>query len=140
MPEWWALPALDDRNREFFTAGAIVVQACRRCGARQHPPEDVCFACQASEFEWVRSRGEGRVYSCVVVEHAIPPRLAERVPYAVALVELDDVPGVRVVGNVVNADPHSLRIGQRVRAVFEEVDDAEAGVALRIPQWEVVDL
>ena len=60
------------------------------------------------------------------------------IPYAVALVSLDDAPGVNAIGNVVNRDPAEVEIGQRVNAVFEEAPDADGGPPLLIPQWEVV--
>lgn len=138
MPEWWALPALDDENREFFTSGRIVVQSCTSCGAVQHPPEDVCHRCQGSELAWRTCKGEGTIYSHIVVEHPIPAMLRDRVPYAVILVSLDDLPEIRILGNPVNVAPERVAIGQRVRAVFEEVEDAETKQTLRIPQWEIV--
>lgn len=138
MPDWWALPALDDKNREFFTSGKIVVEACTSCGAVQHPPEDVCRACQGTTLEWRACKGTGTIYSRIVVEHPIPPLLRDRVPYAVILVSLDDYPQIRILGNPVGIEPEKVAIGQRVRAVFEVVEDAEAKQTLRIPQWEVV--
>ena len=39
---------------------------------------------------------------------------------------------------MLNAEPDELAIGQRVRAVFEEVAAAGDDEALRIPQWEIV--
>ena len=43
------------------------------------------------------------------------------VPYVVAYVELAE--GPRVLTNIVECDPESVRIGQRVRARFEAIDD-----------------
>lgn len=53
----------------------------------------------------------------------------EIVPYAVAVIELDEQPGLLTVGNVTDTDPHDLEIGLRVAVHFETLD----GVAL--PQW-----
>ena len=69
---------------------------------------------------------------------AIPALLRDRVPYAVILVSLDDFPQIRVLGNPVNVAPERVAIGQRVRAVFERVEDAASGQTLQIPQWEVI--
>lgn len=135
----WVLPLLDDRNRAFFTSGAIALQVCEACGAWQHPPEDVCHACQGTRLTTRASRGEGRVESVVVVHHPVHSRLEAAVPYAVVLVSLDDAPGVNVVGNVLNRAPGEIAIGQRVRATFEEVTDPQSQGRLRIPQWEVID-
>jgi uncharacterized OB-fold protein len=66
-----------------------------------------------------------------------PPLLtgyAEQAPYNVVVVELEDAPRIRLVGNVVthagaslgSLDPRRLRVGARVHAVF-----GDGG----LPQW-----
>lgn len=138
MPDWWVLPAIDEKNREFFTAGKIMLQACKSCDTVQHPPEEICHVCQSYAFDWRSCTGEGVVYSHIVVEHPIPANLKERVPYAVILVSLNDYPDIKIMGNPVNIEAENIAIGQRVRAVFETIDDEQAGLTLKIPQWEVV--
>jgi len=133
----WLLPALDDRNRAWFTSGELSLQQCRRCERVQFPPEDVCRACGSFELAARAIAGRGEVASVAVVHHAVHPALRSRVPYAVVLVALDDAPHVRLLGNVLNRAPGDVAIGARVRVVFEEVKDPESGEALRIPQWEV---
>jgi uncharacterized OB-fold protein len=137
LGDGWALPALDDANRAFFTAGTLVLQQCQSCGHVQHPPEDVCESCQGFELGGFESRGRGRVESVVVVDHPVHPALADRVPYAIVLVSVDDAPGVLLAGNVVEAPPESIGIGNAVEVVFESVADPEGGPALQIPQWRI---
>jgi len=134
----WLLPALDAKNRAWFTSGSLSLQSCTSCSAVQFPPEDVCRSCGSFELGARASAGRGRVESVVVVHHAVHPLLRPRVPYAVALVSLDDAPDVRLLGNVANRAPDRVAIGDRVRVVFEELSDPESGETLRIPQWEVV--
>jgi uncharacterized OB-fold protein len=138
LGDGWLLPVLDEHNSAYFTAGELMVQACRACGKAQHPPEDVCRSCGSEDVAARRSEGFGRVESVVVVHRAVHPLLEARVPYAVVLVSIDDAPGVNLVGNVRGADPHDVKIGDRVRVVFEDVSDPESGSRLRIPQWEPV--
>jgi uncharacterized OB-fold protein len=59
------------------------------------------------------------------------------VPYAIVLVSVADAPGILVAGNVVGKDPDAVKIGDRVRVVFEEATDPRTGEDLKIPQWEV---
>jgi uncharacterized protein len=139
MPVGWALPALNDFNRPFFTTGKIVLQECSACGTVQHPPEEVCHRCLGMAFGVRETSGKGTIYSFIVVHHPVAPALKDAVPYAVVLVSLDDVPAARVLGNVVNRPPGEIAIGQRVRAVFQQVEDAVAGVTLQFPEWEVMD-
>lgn len=89
--------------------------------------------CQGTRFSICFSEGVGTVHSRIVVHHAVHPSLADTVPYCVALIALDDFPEVRIVGNVVDVPAAEVRIGLRVRAVFEQVEDG--GEALLIPQW-----
>ena len=139
LGERWALPVLDDSNRAFFTAGVLTLQRCETCGHVQHPPEDVCEACQATEFGSFQSTGRGRVESVSVVHHPVHPDLADQVPYAVVLVSVDDAPGILIAGNIAGAVPEHVRIGNVVRVVFEEAVDPVSGVPLRIPQWSIVE-
>jgi uncharacterized OB-fold protein len=141
LGEKWGLPILDDKTREFFSAGRLRVQACKTCDAVQHPPEDVCRACGGHELGFVDAGETGTVHSCIVVHHAVTPALTDRIPYAVLLVVPDAAPGVRLVGNLVGSAADTVSIGDRVRAVFEAVtiEDpaANTGETLKIPQWEL---
>ncbi|MGE0384108.1 MAG: Zn-ribbon domain-containing OB-fold protein [Gammaproteobacteria bacterium] len=134
LPEDWFVPQIDARNRAFFTSGTLALQACEGCGAVQHPPEDVCHRCQGMAFTTRVAAPRGTVYSFVVVHHAVHPALAAAVPYAVALVSLDEYPQVRITGNLPGLDPAAIRIGMPVRAVWEQVRDDD-GNPLLMPQW-----
>lgn len=134
----WALPRLDAHNRAFFTAGVLTLQQCSACRHVQHPPDDVCEACGGFELGWFASAGDGRIESVAVVTQAVHPALAERVPYAIVLVSVDDAPGILVAGNVAGRAPEDVRIGDRVRVVFAEARDPHTGEELRIPHWEIV--
>ena len=134
----WVLPELDDWNRPWFTSGKIVAQACDDCGAFQQPPDEICGSCQGTNVAFRECSGEGTVESVAVVHQAVHPWLADAVPYAVVVVSLDGAPGVSVIGNVLNRDPNEVRIGQRVRATFEESAYPEGDETLRVPQWEAV--
>jgi uncharacterized OB-fold protein len=135
----WLLPGLDPKNRDWFTSGRLLLQACRQCDAAQFPPEDACRSCGSFDLTTRESAGRGCVESVVVVHHPVHPALRAHVPYAVVLVSLDDAAGVRLVGNVLNRAPDKIAIGDPVRVAFEETSDPDTGETLRIPQWEVAD-
>jgi uncharacterized OB-fold protein len=94
-------------------AGVLRVQRCRGCAAYVFIPQPLCTACQASDLEWVASRGEGAIYSFSVVHRA--PHPAFRAPYVVAIIALDE--GFEMLANV-ECEPHELAIGARVRVAF----------------------
>ena len=131
------LPRLTPRNQAFFTAGTIQVQFCDDCGHAQHPPDDVCYACQGRNLSFQACPGTGKIESCARVHHPLHPALADKVPYVIAVVSVDGAPGVNVQGNIVGCDAGEPAIGLAVRAVFEEVEDPETKETLRIPQWEL---
>ena len=74
--------------------------------------------------------GRGTVYSFVVHHH--PPVPGKRLPLVIALVELEE--GVRMLGELHDAAPASVAIGQRVRARMQRVDDD-----LTLPGWVPAD-
>ena len=134
----WLLPQIDDLNRNWFTTGTISVQQCEDCETLQHPPDELCGGCRGANFRWRVCSGQGHIESVAVVHQAVHPGLKGAVPYAVVVVSLDDALGVHAMGNVLNREASEVEIGQAVRAVFEEVDPADGGERLLIPQWEVV--
>jgi len=134
MPDGWTLPRLDDSNRAFFTSGRIELQVCSRCATVQHPPEEICHSCQSMEFGHREVNGRGTVYSYTVAHHAANPLLADRIPYAIVLVSLDELPGVRIVGNLLDVPPTEIEIGMPVGATWEEIE--LDGDLIRLPQWK----
>jgi uncharacterized OB-fold protein len=132
--ERWLLPAITDVNRAWFTSGQLTLQACAACGHVQHPPEEVCQACGAEAFVARVVAPTGVVHSFTVVHHPVNAALAASVPYAVVLVALDELPSVRVVGNVLDVAPDEVRIGLAVQATFPE-RTADDGEVVRLPQW-----
>ena len=92
------------------------------------PPAPYCFNCQGTAFEWVELPGTGSVFSFTVVRHPLRPTLAAIVPFVSGVVELDGTQGAgaRMLVNIIDCDPDTLKIGDRVRVVFEQVSDTYA--------------
>ena len=134
LPRDWALPALTDANRAWFTSGELAVQQCTSCGVLQHPPEEICHACGSMAFTTRALAPYGTVHSYTVAHHSVHPALDASVPYAVVPVSLDEVPEVRVVGNLLDVPVGEIRIGMAVVATWQErtTDDGEV---IRLPQW-----
>ena len=117
-------PEITGHAEPFWAAardGRLVIQRCPACGHVQHYPRPWCTNCLHDAPEFVESSGEGTIYTFTVIRRSAVPAFAARVPYVLAFVDLDE--GVRMVTNIVECDPDSVRIGQRVRARFEPIDD-----------------
>ena len=127
------VPAITDDTRPFWERcrrHVLAIQRCAACGTFRHPPSPVCFRCRAFAHAWVAVSGRGTVFSWTVVARAFLPGLP--VPYNVVVVALDDVPGVRLVSNLVDAAPEALRVGLPVEVVFEDV-----GGDVTVPRFRV---
>lgn len=120
----------------YAARGELRVQSCGECGEPRFPPRPCCPHCRSFASEWRLMSGRGRVWSYVVPHPPLLPAYAEQAPYNVVVVELAEVPRIRLVGNLVTGagaplnslDPGRIRIGARVRAVFHE----------GLPQWVLV--
>jgi uncharacterized OB-fold protein len=142
MVEGLILPDVEHPEAAPFWAGCAVgelrVQACASCGRRRMPPRPMCPACRSFDDRWEVTSGRGRVWSVVIPHPPLLPAYGEQAPYNVVLVELDDDPSIRFVGNVVTAagagldsvDPHDVAIGDAVRVVFSQIADD-----VWLPQW-----
>ena len=102
-------------------------QVCDDCGGIVFYPRRHCPHCMSLNLSWKTSRGEGTVYTFTVIQQIGHPAFAQRVPYAVAWIDLDE--GFRMLSNVVRVEgaTNDSRIGQRVRVTWE---DQENGISL----------
>ncbi len=107
-------------------------QRCRSCSKAQFYPRSLCSHCGARELQWEPAKGLGKVASFSVVHRAPIPAFKGNGPYVLALIDMDE--GFRFMCNVVHCDPESVRIGNRVRVVYEE----RAGSNQKIPQVELL--
>ncbi|SFI49604.1 Zn-ribbon domain-containing OB-fold protein [Nocardioides psychrotolerans] len=106
MPE----PGITPVNQPFWTAlerGELTFQRCGSCGGAWLPAREECPRCLAAEPGWEVASGRGRIISWVVYHHAAHPGFADRLPYNVAVVELDE--GPRLITNIL-ADEGDLGI------------------------------
>jgi len=98
----------------------LLIQYCTDTGRPQWFPRSVSLATGRRNLEWREASGRGRVYSWTVANRAWPGH-ESRVPYLVALVELDE--GVRMLANLLNTDPGSVRIGMPVKVCWERLSE-----------------
>ena len=111
--------------------GELLLQRCGACGTLRHPPSPICPHCRSAAHAWVAASGRGAVYTYTVVRQALAKGWDARVPYVVAVVELDD--GPRILSNIIDVAPDDVRIGMRVEVVFVE-SEAEQQLPVFKPQ------
>ncbi|WP_328399314.1 OB-fold domain-containing protein [Streptomyces sp. NBC_00390] len=134
-------PVVDEDGAPFWqyaAQGELRIQACAACGELRFPPRPCCPHCQSFDSEWRRMSGRGRIWSYVLPHPPLLPEYAAQAPYNTVVVELAEVPRIRLVGNVVAApdaalnsvDPARLRIGAQLRVAFTELADGTV-----VPRW-----
>ncbi|MHB9879307.1 bifunctional MaoC family dehydratase N-terminal/OB-fold nucleic acid binding domain-containing protein [Pacificimonas sp. ICDLI1SI03] len=97
-------------------------------GRLRHPPGPMDPVSGSLEFDIVESSGRGTIHSFVVMHQ---PRLPGfEYPLPVVLVELEE--GVRLVANVLDADPKEVEIGRKVEVDFVEVEPGYILPAFRL--------
>lgn len=109
----------------------LLVRRCKECSALHFMPRHLCPSCWSDSLEWVEASGGGTVHSFTIIRRAPLAAFAPRVPYVVALIELEE--GLRMLTNVVGDDALSVRIGDTVRVTFED-----RGAGAMLPQFELV--
>lgn len=115
-----------DLTRHFWSGcdeGELRIQHCSGCDRSQFYARTSCTSCGASDLQWQVSKGRGRVASFTVVRQAVAERFAGLIPYAVALVDLDE--GVRIMSVIHGADPDDVKVGAKVAVDFASWDGPE---------------
>jgi uncharacterized OB-fold protein len=102
--------------------GALRFQRCDHCGHAWLPPRAECPSCLRAQWFWQPSSGRARLVSWVVYHIAYHDHFADKLPYNVAVVELEE--GPRLITNIVDAG--NLAIDQPLVLTIERED----GVAL----------
>lgn len=129
-------PVVVDETRGFWEgtlAGELRVQVCGACGNRQLPGGPCCASCLSQDLSWQPASGRGTVFSFTIVRHVFHPAFAERVPYALADIALEE--GPVLTSNVTGCPVEDVRIGMPVEVWFgEQLEDA-FHAPLRLPRF-----
>ncbi|MBS9376295.1 Zn-ribbon domain-containing OB-fold protein [Rhodococcus sp. B50] len=116
--------------------GRLVIQRCHACGVLRHYPQPRCPHCQSSDWGWTEITGRGVIHSFTVTHQAFHPSWADRVPYVVATVELDDA--VRMVTDL-DEPAEMVAIDAPVEVFFDRIDDEHTLPRFRIRQPDNAD-
>ena len=98
----------------------LVIQRCDECKRYIHWPQLLCPRCGSDRLSPSQVSGKGNIYSFCVVNHIFHP--AFEVPYSLAIIELDEQPGLRMLTNIVDCPNDALSVGMPVEVTFEDGD------------------
>ncbi|GEK79105.1 Zn-ribbon domain-containing OB-fold protein [Agrococcus baldri] len=92
---------MDKQTEEFRSGlrqGELLIQRCEQCSRLNMYPKFACPFCQSEELGWAQAAGTGSLYAFTVCRLASPAGFEEELPYALAIVKLDE--GVQLLGRL----------------------------------------
>ena len=121
MSESFPVPEPSAVSAPFWAATEkqqLVMQRCDSCERLVWYPRYVCPHCGQFSLRWEQLSGQGVVYAVSVHHRPAHAAFADRVPYSVVLVDLDE--GVRMMSNVFGPPPAA---GDAVSISWLPLDD-----------------
>src|ERR671922_3105107 len=126
MPK--VIPVPDALSKPFWDAvheKRLALQHCAACDRLQYPPRVTCATCGSAEkLAWKEVNGRGHIAASIVIEDGRLERRIPDQPYNLALITLDEDPGIPV---------DEVPVGAAVEVIFKEVAPGQ-----RIHEWRVV--
>jgi uncharacterized protein len=122
-------PVVLPEVKQFWDAtaeGRLLLPRCVDCGTVIWYPRPYCPADASLKVEWFEASGRGTIYSFTVNRRGQADLSAYREAgtYVLAYVELEE--GPRMMTNIVDCDPESVQVGQRVEVVFHDTGQGTA--------------
>lgn len=111
----------------------LVLQRCKQSNIYLHPPLlGAPHWAPEEELEWVSLGSDiiGTVHSFTIVHRAFNKSFVADVPYAVAMCDIAEAPGARIMANVIGLPPEDVHIGLKVKMFWEP-----RGEETMLPQW-----
>ncbi len=118
------LPEITELTEPFWTAAKarrLEIQRCDDCATFRFPPEYGCAACSSTAFTWTEVSGRAELYTWTAVYPPLLPYFAERAPWPLAFVQLEE--GPRFATNLPDLDLDDYKIGMALQADFEDITD-----------------
>jgi hypothetical protein len=96
----------------------VRIQRCADCGHWIFFPRSHCPECGGRHLDWQRVSGEGTLYTFTVARVPTLPEFTDEMPQLLAVIQLDEGPHLNTT--LVGVAPEDLKIGQRLRPVFDD--------------------
>ena len=112
VPRFW---------REIPQRYSLVGIKCTVCDRNYFPPRESCPYCRRKsmgKMKEIQFKGKGEVITYSII-HVGPEDFEEQVPYAVAIIQLDE--GPHVTAQIVDCDLDEIKIGMKVESTFRMI-------------------
>lgn len=131
------IPVPDELSKPFWDAvneRRLVVQNCTACNRMQYPPERTCSNCgSADNLAWRQVSGRGQIDGYAVVHDSRYRQLQADQPYNLAIINLEEDPGIKFYSHLPGTPVDQVPVGARVQVEFQEVAPGRL-----IHEWRVV--
>jgi uncharacterized OB-fold protein len=127
VPDALTQPFWDAANAE-----RLVIQNCRACNRLQHPPGPQCVQCGSGDLAWKEMSGRGKIYNYGVVYDCPVRLLQENQPFNVAVIMLDEDPGIQMFSHLPGTPVDEVPVGASVEVIFEATANGQ-----KVPEWRV---
>jgi uncharacterized OB-fold protein len=67
--------------------------------------------------------GRGTIYTFTICRQSFHPWFHDKLPYVLAVIELIEQPGLRMVSNIIDVPVDAVRVGMEVEVYFDHIDD-----------------
>jgi len=94
----------------------LLILKCDACGHYWFPPSVLCPKCMSMNRQWVKASGKAKVYSWTIFHQLYYPSFADKIPYNVAIVELEE--GPRMHSNIVECRNEDIYIDMPLELVW----------------------
>ena len=98
----------------------LVILRCDQ-GHYIHWPREVCPSCLSTTVHPEQVSGRARLATYTFPALPWDPYYASKVPYVLAVVELEEQAGLQMVTNVVDCEEADLSVGMKLEVTFREV-------------------
>ncbi len=104
-------------------AHELWLRRCNACERAYFYPRDFCPQCGSRDVAWIQASGRGTLHTFAIVHRAPVPAFRDRVPFVVAMVDLEE--GARIPTNLIGVepDPAHIHVGMPVEVAFEDMTD-----------------
>jgi uncharacterized OB-fold protein len=128
VPDELTKPFWDAANKE-----RLVIQNCQACNRLQHPPAPRCAQCGSGDhLAWKEMIGRGKIYNYGVVYDCPVRLLQEDQPFNVAVIMLEEDPGIQMFSHLPGTPVDDVPVGASVEVVFEATANGQ-----KVPEWRV---
>lgn len=131
-------PVPNELTKPFWDAcneGRLIMQACKTCDLMHYPPKQVCNKCGSGDnMEWRETSGRGSINGYAVMYDSRIRLLQENQPFNIAVVSLEDDPGILMYSHLPGVPVDEVPVGAKVKVTFEATPTGQ-----KVYEWVLAD-